>query len=131
MSTSPRAALAAARTIAVLWANPRPSAPAFYVPAYLAQQGYRVYPIHPAPVHADKVLWGRPMLQRLDQVPEPVAWRPTFPDYLFLSVTTATSFAPADTLPMRHRVKALMAIEAMLSLLVLLIIAARAISILD
>ena len=65
------------------------------------------------------------------QVPEPVAWRPTFPDYLFLSVTTATSFAPADTLPMRHRVKALMAIEAMLSLLVLLIIAARAISILD
>jgi len=64
-------------------------------------------------------------------VPEPVAWRPTFPDYLFLSVTTATSFAPADTLPMRHRVKALMAIEAMLSLLVLLIIAARAISILD
>jgi hypothetical protein len=32
---------------------------------------------------------------------------------------------------MRHRVKALMAIEAMLSLLVLLIIAARAISILD
>ena len=59
-------------TIAVLFANPRTSAPAYYVPAYLAEQGYRVYPIHPAPAHADKVLFGQPMLQRLDQVPEPI-----------------------------------------------------------
>jgi len=59
-------------TVAVLFANPRTSAPAYYVPAYLAEQGYRVYPIHPAPVHADKVLFGQPMLQRLDQVPEPI-----------------------------------------------------------
>lgn len=65
------------------------------------------------------------------RVPEPCAWRPTFPDYLYLSITNATSFAPADTLPLRHRVKALMAAESLLSLPVLVIIAARAISILD
>jgi hypothetical protein len=56
-----RAILEQTRSVAVLWANPRTSAPAFYVPAYLAGQGYRVYPIHPAKVHADKVLWGEPM----------------------------------------------------------------------
>jgi len=65
------------------------------------------------------------------QVPEPQAWRPTFPDYLFLAITNATSFAPADVLPLRHRVKALMAVESLLSLLVLVIIAARAIALLD
>ena len=65
------------------------------------------------------------------QVPEPLSWRPTFPDYLYLAITNATSFAPADVLPLRHRVKVLMAVESLLSLLVLVIIAARAIALLD
>jgi len=67
-----RRILTETRVIAVLWANPRESAPAFYVPAYLAQRGYRVYPIHPAPMHADRVLWGQPMLPTLADVPEPI-----------------------------------------------------------
>lgn len=72
MSTSIARILEQSTTIAVLFANPRPSAPAHYVPAYLAQQGYRVYPIHPAPTHSGLTLFGQPMLQRLDQVPEPI-----------------------------------------------------------
>ena len=65
------------------------------------------------------------------QVPEPLSWRPTFPDYLYLAITIATSFVPADVLALRHRVKVLMAVESLLSLLVLVIIAARAIALLD
>jgi len=64
-------------------------------------------------------------------LPEPWAWRPSFWDYLYLSFTNSVSFAPADALPLRHRMKLLMAVESLLSLMVILIIAARAISILD
>lgn len=64
-------------------------------------------------------------------LPQPWTWRPSFWDYLYLSFTNSVSFAPADALPLRHRMKLLMAVESLLSLLVILIIAARAISILD
>ena len=64
-------------------------------------------------------------------LPEPWTWRPAFWDYLYVSFTNSVSFAPADVLPLRHRMKLLMALESLLSLMVILIIAARAISILD
>lgn len=64
-------------------------------------------------------------------LPEPWTWRPAFWDYLYVSFTNSVSFAPADVLPLRHRMKLLMALESILSLMVILIIAARAISILD
>ena len=63
-------------------------------------------------------------------LPEPWTWRPAFWDYLYVSFTNSVSFAPADVLPLRHRMKLLMALESLLSLMVILIIAARAISIL-
>jgi uncharacterized membrane protein len=64
-------------------------------------------------------------------LPEPWTWRPAFWDYLYVSFTNSVSFAPADVLPLRHRMKLLMALESILSLMVILIVAARAISILD
>lgn len=64
-------------------------------------------------------------------LPEPWAWRPRFIDYLYMSLTNSTSFAPSDTLPLTTRMKALMALQSLLSLLVIIIIASRAISILD
>lgn len=64
-------------------------------------------------------------------LPEPWTWRPAFWDYLYVSFTNSVSFAPADVLPLRHRMKLLMALESILSLMVILIIAARAIGILD
>ncbi len=60
------------KTIAVMWANPRTSAPAYYVPAYMAAQGYRVYPIHTARIHQGRMLWGQPITDRVDQLPEPI-----------------------------------------------------------
>ncbi len=63
-------------------------------------------------------------------LPGPWTWRPRFFDYLYLSVTNSTSFAPADALPLRHRMKALMGVQSLLSVLVIIIVAGRAINIL-
>lgn len=42
-----RRILREARAVAVLGAKAQPSAPAYYVPAYLARQGYRILPVNP------------------------------------------------------------------------------------
>lgn len=57
-------------------------------------------------------------------------WRPGFVDYLYLSVTNAINFAPADARPLTHKAKALMAIQAMLSVFTLALVLARSVSIL-
>ncbi len=57
-------------------------------------------------------------------------WQPTFVDYMYVSITNATAFSPTDTLPLSRRAKMLMAIQAVLSLLVVAVVAARAINIL-
>jgi len=51
----------------------------------------------------------------------PTGWIPCFLDYLFLAFTGATALGPADISPLTHRAKALMMIEALLSLLVVLV----------
>ncbi len=48
--------LSEARTIAVLGAHVRPDKPAFYVPDYMAAQGYAMLPVNPA--FAGQELWG-------------------------------------------------------------------------
>jgi hypothetical protein len=55
---------------------------------------------------------------------------PGFVDYLFLSFTTCTAFSPTDTLPLTVRMKLLMMLEALISLLTLALVAARAVNIL-
>lgn len=60
----------------------------------------------------------------------PTAWAPHFMDYLFLAFTGATALSPADTLPLTRRAKVLMMLEALLSLLIIALLAARAINIL-
>lgn len=59
----------------------------------------------------------------------PHDWKPKFFDYLSLSFFTSTSFAPADTLPMTKRARLLMMIEASISLVIIGMVAARAISV--
>ncbi len=65
-------------------------------------------------------------------IPEkvPPDWRPTYVDYLFLSFTTATAFSPTDALPLTVRAKVLMMLESAVSLLTLIVVAARAINLL-
>lgn len=62
--------LARSRTVAVLGAHEDPRRPAFYVPDYLHQQGYRVLPVNPA--FAGRALWGEPVRAALVEIPEPV-----------------------------------------------------------
>jgi uncharacterized membrane protein len=57
-------------------------------------------------------------------------WRPFFLDYLFLGFCTATAFSPTDALPLTRRAKMLIMIESTISLLTIVIVAARAINIL-
>ena len=58
------------------------------------------------------------------------AWQPTFIDYLYLSFTNATAFSPTDAMPLSRWAKVLMLIEAAASLLLALMVAARAVNIL-
>jgi uncharacterized membrane protein len=60
----------------------------------------------------------------------PPSWRPTFVDYLFLAFSTATAFSPADILPLTHRAKVIVMIESSISLVTLVVVAARAINVL-
>ena len=58
------------------------------------------------------------------------AWTPNFLDYLFLAFNTSTAFSPTDTLALSHRVKLLMMLQSLISLVVIAVLAARAINIL-
>lgn len=57
-------------------------------------------------------------------------WVPHFFDYLFLAFTGATALSPADTYPLSRPAKALMMIEALLSMTIVILLAARAVNIL-
>lgn len=57
-------------------------------------------------------------------------WAPHFTDYLFVAFTGATALSPTDTMPLTHRAKALMMVEALIALTIILLLAARAINIL-
>ena len=58
------------------------------------------------------------------------AWRPTFVDYLFLAFCTAAAFTSAEAMPMTTRAKLLMMAEGLISLVIVLAIASRAIGLL-
>lgn len=59
----------------------------------------------------------------------PANWKPTFPDYLYVSLTAATAFSPTDTMPYSKRVKLVMGVENVMSLAIIAMIVARAINI--
>jgi uncharacterized membrane protein len=58
-------------------------------------------------------------------------WRPTFVDYLYVSSTNAMAFSPTDTMPLSRRAKMLMLAQAMISLVTVALVAARAVSLLS
>lgn len=58
-------------------------------------------------------------------------WLPGFMEYMYLSTTNVTNFASADTIPVSHRAKFLMMIQALVSLATVVLVAARAIGILQ
>jgi uncharacterized membrane protein len=57
-------------------------------------------------------------------------WRPRFADYFYVAFTNASAFSPTDTLPLSRKAKELMLAESAISLVTLLLVAARAVNIL-
>ena len=57
-------------------------------------------------------------------------WYPTFVDYLHLSFTTATAFSPTDVSAVKPWAKLMMMLEEAISLLVAILVVARAVNIL-
>lgn len=57
-------------------------------------------------------------------------WEPRYFDYLYTAFTNAVAFSPTDTMPLSRWAKALMMTQSFISLVTILVIVARAISIL-
>ena len=60
----------------------------------------------------------------------PPGWAPALVDYLYLSLTNSVAFSPTDAMPLTHSAKLFMGLEASISLVTVLVVAARAINVL-
>jgi hypothetical protein len=57
-------------------------------------------------------------------------WYPQFVDYLALSYNTSTAFSTADTSPIRHWSKMMLILESAVSLVLVILVVARAVNVL-
>lgn len=57
-------------------------------------------------------------------------WQPVFFDYVYTSYTAATAFSPTDVMPLAHWAKLAMMIESSVSLVLAILVIARAVNIL-
>jgi uncharacterized membrane protein len=60
----------------------------------------------------------------------PPHWEPAFGDYLYLSFTNAAAFSPTDVLPMSRWAKMAMTAQALVSIVTVALVVARAVNIL-
>jgi hypothetical protein len=68
-------------------------------------------------------------VQQLDPALARRGWSPVFLDYLHLGFTNATAFSPTDVLPLSHRAKYTMLVQATVSLALLGLVVARAVNV--
>ena len=59
----------------------------------------------------------------------PTNWAPHFVDYLFLAFCTSTALSPADTVPLTRLAKGLMMLQAVLSMVIIVLLVARSVNI--
>lgn len=71
--------------------------------------------------------FGFPQLLNRDLAPPD--WRPRFVDYLYLALTTANAFSPADTPPLATWAKVAMAVQALVSFVIVGLVIARAVNV--
>jgi uncharacterized membrane protein len=64
-----------------------------------------------------------------DSPARPDSWHPRFIDYLFLSFNTSTALSPTDTQVLSRWAKALMMLQSLISLAIVVLLAARAVNI--
>jgi uncharacterized membrane protein len=62
---------------------------------------------------------------------EPVGWRPTFFDYLYVALTNAAAFSPTDTMPLSVSAKGVMGAQSLVSIVTVGLIVSRAVNILQ
>jgi uncharacterized membrane protein len=60
----------------------------------------------------------------------PPDWEPSYVDYLYLSFTNATAFSPTDVMPLRPWAKLTMLLQSAVSLVIVVLVVARAVNIL-
>lgn len=72
--------------------------------------------------------WYFPQAEFLKDTPG--GWMPTYINYLYLSFSAATSFSPNSALPLSGRSMILMMFESIISIVTIVVVAARAINIL-
>jgi len=89
---------------------------------------------------------GRPFARRAGEQPYPhltfpqmdpdtaklvkPGWRPTFLDYLYVSLTNAMAFSPTDTMPLARWAKGMMAVQSLVAVTTIALVIARAVNVL-
>jgi hypothetical protein len=68
--------------------------------------------------------------QMLSRKEQDSSWKPNFVDYLFLAFNTSTAFSPTDTAVLSRWAKLGMMVQSLISLLIVALLAARAVNIL-
>ena len=58
-------------------------------------------------------------------------WKPSLGDYLYVALTNSIAFSPTDTMPLSHKAKLYMTFESVTSAITILIVAARAVNVLQ
>ena len=61
---------------------------------------------------------------------ERAGWSPRLSDYLYVSLTNAIAVSPTDAMPLTRRAKGLMAVESLISYVVVILVVARAVNVL-
>ncbi len=57
-------------------------------------------------------------------------WGPSIWDYLFVSLMAASAFSPTDAMPLTHKAKLLVGVESTVSLVIVVLVTARAVNVL-
>jgi hypothetical protein len=57
-------------------------------------------------------------------------WRPTFLDYLYVSLTNAMAFSPTDTMPLARWAKGMMGVQSLVAVTTIALVIARAVNVL-
>ncbi len=57
-------------------------------------------------------------------------WSPRIWDYMYISLTAGSAFSPTDAMPLTHKAKLLLGIESTVSLLLIVLLTARAVNVL-
>lgn len=68
--------------------------------------------------------------QMSDDSIHPRDWRPSFIDYLYVSLTNAAAFSPTDTMPLSSAAKSVMGLQSIISIVTIGLIVSRAVNIL-